>query len=168
MVRWLVATTILGACAHHSNVSVGVLVDADGLLQTHQLGRLPEIDAVACGDSIRYPPVALDVGEEGAVLLELQLDAEGRVTQASVRKGRGFGLDEAALHAIRNSPACRFRPALAADGHPVEYHVRELAIRFTIPTAQRDFRHPTLPNPALQSQSPIQRSHSEPMLPADP
>ncbi len=48
-----------------------------------------------------YPPAALAAGREGAVLLQLTLDATGRVTEATVVQGLGDGFDEAALAAAR-------------------------------------------------------------------
>ncbi|MBL8605020.1 MAG: TonB family protein [Myxococcales bacterium] len=48
-----------------------------------------------------YPAEALAANAEGAVLLQLTLDAEGRVTEATVVQGLGHGLDEAALAAAR-------------------------------------------------------------------
>src|SRR5690606_31501745 len=44
----------------------------------------------------RYPEEALDARIEGRVVLELTVDAEGRVAEASVVQGLGHGLDDAA------------------------------------------------------------------------
>jgi TonB family protein len=46
-----------------------------------------------------YPPEALAQGIEGAVLLQLSVDAAGHVTEARVLQGLGHGLDEAAVAA---------------------------------------------------------------------
>jgi len=62
-----------------------------------------------------YPPDALAQGIEGAVLLQLTLDVEGHVTEASVLQGLGHGLDEAAVAAARRFT---FEPA-RRDGQTV-------------------------------------------------
>lgn len=55
-----------------------------------------------------YPAAALDARVEGAVVLRLDVDAEGRVTGAEVTQPAGHGLDEAARAAALRF---RFRPA---------------------------------------------------------
>lgn len=64
-----------------------------------------------------YPPTSRRLGEEGSVVLQVYVDAEGKVTEAKVQTSSGFSrLDEAALnHAKR---AWRFTPA-SEDGKPV-------------------------------------------------
>jgi len=48
-----------------------------------------------------YPAAALAAGREGAVLLQIALDAEGHVTDVTVVQGLGDGFDEAAVAAAR-------------------------------------------------------------------
>jgi periplasmic protein TonB len=55
-----------------------------------------------------YPPMALRMGVEGDVTLEIEVDPEGRVTKAEIIKSGGAGFDEEALNAVRQS---RFEPA---------------------------------------------------------
>jgi TonB family protein len=62
-----------------------------------------------------YPPEALAQGIEGAVLLQLTLDATGHVTEATVLQGVGHGLDEAAVAAAQRFT---FEPA-RRDGQAV-------------------------------------------------
>ncbi|MDP1652618.1 MAG: energy transducer TonB [Rhodocyclaceae bacterium] len=64
----------------------------------------------------RYPPHSRRMGEEGTVLLRVELDEHGKVCAARVSGSSGFArLDEAALEAVRTwqcHPAQR-------DGRPV-------------------------------------------------
>ncbi|HEY1587238.1 MAG TPA: TonB family protein, partial [Polyangia bacterium] len=63
----------------------------------------------------RYPPAAESAGIEGVVTLELIVDAEGRVAEATVLAPAGHGFDEAAVAAARQ---LRFTPG-RAGGKPV-------------------------------------------------
>jgi TonB family protein len=61
-----------------------------------------------------FPPDALDAGEGGAVTLEVDIAADGHVSDARVVKPAGGGFDEAALEAVRRF---KFSPA-EVDGKP--------------------------------------------------
>ena len=63
-----------------------------------------------------YPEEAKKEGLEGQVVLELVIDAEGRVTAAKVLHGDGHGFDEAAVQGARK---LRFKPA-KLNGEAVE------------------------------------------------
>jgi TonB family protein len=63
-----------------------------------------------------YSDDAIDHDVTGAVALRLEIDAEGRVTRATVLKGRGYGLDELAVETARRY---RFHPALDDAGRPI-------------------------------------------------
>jgi protein TonB len=67
-----------------------------------------------------YPPVARRAEVEGDVTLEIVVDANGVVSRASVLSDHGYGLDAAALQAVR---AYRFSPARRA-GRPVRVRMR--------------------------------------------
>ncbi len=58
---------------------------------------------------IPYPEEARRAGIEGTVTLSITIDNEGKVVAAKVLKGAGYGLDEAALTAIKRF---RFKPAI--------------------------------------------------------
>ena len=75
--------------------------------------RIHHVDA-------EYTWAARKAGIEGVVVLELEIDAEGRVRDPVVVKGLGYGLDEAAIEAAWQ---WRFKPAME-DGRPVAtpYH----------------------------------------------
>jgi len=62
-----------------------------------------------------YPPEAKAKEIEGVVVLRVQIDEEGNVTDATVVKGLGFGLDEASVAALKRF---KFKPA-TKDGVPV-------------------------------------------------
>jgi protein TonB len=67
-----------------------------------------------------YPEEARRAGIEGQVVLSITVDTEGRVVAARVVSGPGYGLNEAALTAIRRA---RFKPALKA-GEPVSTELK--------------------------------------------
>lgn len=74
--------------------------------------------SVACPERTppRYPPLSRRMGEEGIVVLRVELDEQGKVCAARVSGSSGFArLDEAALSAVR---AWRCTPA-QRDGQPV-------------------------------------------------
>ncbi|HEY1587943.1 MAG TPA: TonB family protein, partial [Polyangia bacterium] len=66
-----------------------------------------------------YPEEAARAGVTGAVMLELVVDADGHVAEATVIAPAGHGFDEAALAAARQF---RFAPG-RADGKPVPVKV---------------------------------------------
>ena len=78
----------------------------------------------------RYPRLAQRKGIEGQVLMELMIDAEGRLMSASIKKSGGNGFDEAALEAVRKAI---FRPA-TQNGRPATCIVL-LPIHFTLRNA---------------------------------
>lgn len=61
---------------------------------------------------IPYPEEAKKAGIEGPVVMDLLIDEQGKVRQVTVIKGPGFGLNDAALAAIKNF---QFRPARIKD-----------------------------------------------------
>jgi protein TonB len=67
-----------------------------------------------------YPPAARQAGIEIDLPVEIVVDATGRVVAARGLGRAGYGLDEAALRAIR---AYRFSPAIRA-GRPVPVRMR--------------------------------------------
>lgn len=67
-----------------------------------------------------YPEEARRAGIEGGVVLSIRIDETGKVTQARVLSGPGYGLNEAALEYIRRYT---FRPAVK-DGEPVATEIK--------------------------------------------
>jgi TonB family protein len=74
-----------------------------------------------------YPEEALNAGVEGPVLLRLAIDETGRVTDAVVTRGLGFGLDE---EAVRRVKRFTFNPA-RRGGRPVRASI-DYTVRFAI------------------------------------
>jgi protein TonB len=95
------------------------------------IGKMPEVDAEACGRSIHYPPEAEQAGVEGKVRLRLALDARGQVISARVLRGIGHGLDQAAVEALTHR--CRFTPAIGGDGRPVPFVIESYSFTFELP-----------------------------------
>ena len=57
---------------------------------------------------IPYPPQARQRGVQGAVVMDILIDASGKVRDAKLLEGPGFGLNEAALAAVKGFV---FKPA---------------------------------------------------------
>lgn len=70
---------------------------------------------------VAYPAAARRLQIEGTVRLEVTVGRDGRVIRVRVLKGLGYGLDQAALRALR---AARFQPAVGSDGRPMRYTIR--------------------------------------------
>lgn len=79
-------------------------------------------------DNIHYPPIAKENGIQGTVYVTFVIDKEGKVTDASIRKGVGAGLDEEALRVIKLMPS--WKPAKQA-GKAVRQQFT-LPIRFAL------------------------------------
>jgi protein TonB len=69
---------------------------------------------------IPYPLKARSLGIEGTVRVSLLIGEDGRVKEAKVLSGPGFGLNRAARRALLRF---RFRPAIATDGRPMAYRI---------------------------------------------
>lgn len=61
---------------------------------------------------IPYPEEAKKAGVQGAVVMDILVDAEGKVRQAVLISGPGYGLNEAALAAVKGF---EFKPARVQD-----------------------------------------------------
>lgn len=64
-----------------------------------------------------YPPEAKKKGLEAEVILQIDVDKEGKVEDVQVLQGAGNGFDEAAVAAAKKIP---FDPARRADGSPAK------------------------------------------------
>ena len=67
-----------------------------------------------------YPDEARELGIEGKVILSLEVLANGQIGRIKVIRGLGYGLDEAAITAMRG---CSFEPA-TMGGQPVTTTIR--------------------------------------------
>lgn len=81
----------------------------------------------------RYPRRARDMGREGTVVLRVAIDEKGNLTDVDVVQPAGYGFDEEAVRAIRDST---FKPAVR-DGVPAAC-LAELPVRFVLRSAQND------------------------------
>ncbi|MFH2007307.1 MAG: energy transducer TonB [bacterium] len=87
--------------------------------------RLPQVIQVP---KPVYPRRARREQIEGTVKLRVTIGKDGTVLSVSVIKSLGYGLDEAAVWAIRKA---RFRPAYGSDGRPMR-HTITYKFRFQI------------------------------------
>ncbi|MGI9128838.1 MAG: energy transducer TonB [Roseomonas sp.] len=98
-------------------------------------GRVAPPEALDAARNRRpaYPEISRRRGQEGTVLLELSVDANGRVAEVRIVESSGFSaLDTAATEALRD---WRFRPAQRA-GLPVAASITT-AVHFRLETARR-------------------------------
>jgi periplasmic protein TonB len=102
-----------------------------GFASALQVKAMPEIDTDACGKTITYPAEAERAGIEGSVRLRVALDQRGRVSSVRVLRGLGYGLDQAAMDALKHR--CKFTPAIAEDGRPVPFVVESYTFNFELP-----------------------------------
>jgi protein TonB len=82
-----------------------------GIVALHQLTQMPKAPARGCPQA-PYPAAAKRAEIEGAVRLQVDIDAAGAVSQVLLLRGLGYGLDEAAMAALRQ---CRWRPGKVGD-----------------------------------------------------
>lgn len=81
------------------------------------VSRMPVLVSEA---RIAYPAMAKAAGAEGAVVMDLLIDSQGKVRQVTLLKGPGRGLNEAAMEAIKKF---EFKPAFVQD-KPVAVKIR--------------------------------------------
>jgi protein TonB len=74
-----------------------------------------------------YPEIAIRAQVEGSVVLDVEIDENGRVSDVQVTRGLPFGLSEAAANAVRQ---WRYRPARGPGG-PISSR-RTVRILFTL------------------------------------
>jgi periplasmic protein TonB len=77
---------------------------------------------LGCDESTtkEYPQAAREAGIEGKISVELLISEQGKVVEAKVMKGLGFGLDELA---IARAKTCNFEPA-TKDGKAVIFRLK--------------------------------------------
>jgi protein TonB len=101
--------------------------DADALpipTEEYLVSKMPELLEDV---RVPYPPEAKKRNVEGAVLVDLLIDAAGAVREAVLVEGPGYGLNEAAVEAVKR---LRFRAA-EVDGQAVAVRIR-YAYRFVL------------------------------------
>lgn len=80
-------------------------IPVDDYLVTEQVSLLKDV-------KIPYPAEAKQANIEGAVVMDLVIDAQGKVRSVHLIRGPGYGLNEAALEAVKNF---LFKPARIQD-----------------------------------------------------
>jgi len=85
----------------------------------------PEVEAEV---KIPYPLQAKQAAIEGVVELRVEIWQDGTVRSVKVVRGLGYGLDEAAVEAMKRY---RFKPA-TQDGKPVQYTIPRFLYRFEL------------------------------------
>lgn len=80
-------------------------IPVDDYLVTEQVSLLKDV-------KIPYPAEAKQANVEGAVVMDLVIDAQGKVRSVHLIRGPGYGLNEAALEAVKSF---LFRPARIRD-----------------------------------------------------
>ncbi|MHB1276920.1 MAG: energy transducer TonB [Bacteroidia bacterium] len=74
-------------------------------------------------ENLEYPPLAQENGIQGKVMVEFIVDEQGKITNAKVVKGIGFGCDEAALKVVNKMP--RWSPGKQRN--------KAVRVRFVLP-----------------------------------
>ncbi len=69
----------------------------------------------------QYSPEALHEKIQGQVVMDVVVGADGRVHEIVVKKSLGYGMDEQAIHALRD--VWIFKPATGPDGQPATVHL---------------------------------------------
>jgi len=108
------------------------------------LGPAPEAPEVTPPELVKfveapYPEAARAAGLEGSVVLELTLDADGKVTDAKVKEPAGHGFDEAAVAAAKQfvfSPARRGdRPVASRLFYRYAFHLETREVEKAVAVA---------------------------------
>jgi protein TonB len=85
----------------------------------------PRSDARAMNQPAAYPPMSRRLREEGRVLLDVHILADGSVGEVKLKQSSGFArLDEAALEAVRR---WRYQPARRGDEAIAWWYVQPVA-----------------------------------------
>ncbi len=73
-----------------------------------------------CSQHIKYPPVAIDNGSQGKVMLQFVVERDGSISRVTVRRGVDKYLDEEAVRVVKSSP--KWKPG-SNRGKPVRVYV---------------------------------------------
>lgn len=91
----------------------------------HEVEKAPEmVDQDQC--KAPYTDEARQAAAQGVVVLDLVVGEDGKAREIEVVKSLGYGLDQAAIEALRR---CPFRPGLRG-GQPVPVRIRAFKVRF--------------------------------------
>ncbi|MCK5154076.1 MAG: TonB family protein [Spirochaetales bacterium] len=107
-----------------SNSEPSVQAPETNYIPFYRVEKRPEFIHKA---SLEYPSQARRMKVEGTVILEADIDSEGKLIQLRIIKAAGFGFEEAAAEMLKESS---FTPAVM-DGRPVGVRMR-FTIKFEI------------------------------------
>jgi TonB family protein len=79
-------------------------------------------------ENLQYPQEAIDAGIEGSVFLTFDIEEDGSVTNAKVKRGLGYGIDEEALRIVNSMP--KWKPG-KQGGEPAKF-TYTLPIKFSL------------------------------------
>jgi len=107
-----------------SNSESSIKVQETNYIPFYRVEKRPEFIHKA---TLNYPSQAKRMKVEGTVILEADIDSEGKLVQIRVIKAAGFGFEEAAIEMLKESS---FTPAIMG-GHSVGVKMR-FTIKFEI------------------------------------
>lgn len=119
--KWLLCLALGMSCA--TKKSAGFDPPADFF--EGSVGQVQSEPKLISAAAAVYPEDAKRNEVTGTVQLKVWLDKRGEIQGIKVIEGLGFGLDEAAVEAMKQF---RFRPAIDVDGSPVRF---EMVYRYT-------------------------------------
>ncbi len=73
-----------------------------------------------CSQHIKYPPVAIDNGSQGKVMLQFVVERDGSISRVTVQRGVDKYLDEEAVRVVKSAP--KWKPG-SNRGKPVRVYV---------------------------------------------
>jgi len=111
-----------------TGVAGGTGTGDGNFLPQGKIGGLPGIPVAQLQANMVYPPMALKMGLEALVLLELFIDQNGNIIRITVLKDPGHGFAEAALKAFEGisvTPATvNGKPAAVRFRYPVRFTLK--------------------------------------------
>lgn len=115
------------------NVGKGPVQQEDNQVYTYveQMPEFPGGEAKLLkylADNIKYPPMASENDIQGRVIIEFVVGADGKIKDAKVAKGIGFGCDEEALRVVKSMPP--WNPG-KQNGRSVNVNYR-VPVKFTL------------------------------------
>jgi TonB family protein len=104
----------------HATAGLVAAADGSGLEPTLSVSQVSVPARLLASVPVAYPPAARAAEVEAGIAVEIVVDARGQVSEARAVESSGFGLDEAAVRAVR---AYRFSAA-QRDGRAVRVRMR--------------------------------------------
>lgn len=109
----LMSTMTIAQSVSDTTNCQGVFNPSDVQRQPEFVGGMPALYEYL-GTNLRYPDAAYEAGIQGRVFVQFIVDHEGRVTNATVKRGVDPALDAEALRVVQSMP--KWDPALKECG----------------------------------------------------